>query len=155
MVDGYFWSATLFEFRAKHTRRVEAPGELAVGGDGYYSSFSVDGGELFLDDLIGRGLQPHVFVLHQRADGSGDGVADEVFSYSRSGDGAGLVGGVGSGSDEGRVADAVPALGGESSGGGSGGDVAVLVEGDDAHGSVIMVVGKLNVSVAEAGAGAA
>lgn len=140
---------------AEHAGGVEAPRELAVGGNGDDSAVAVDGGELFLDNLIRSGLQAHVFVFDQGADGAGDGVADEVFSDAGSGDGAGLVGGVGSGSDEGRVADAVPALGGESSGGGSGGDVAVLVEGDNAHGSVIMVVGKLDVAVAELGAGAA
>ena len=52
---------------------VEAPGELAVGSEGDDASVAVDGGELFLDDFIGGRLQPHAFVLHEGADGAGDG----------------------------------------------------------------------------------
>ena len=96
-----------------------------------------------LDNFIYSGLQRHVLVLHQGADGSGYGEADEVFAGSGGGDGAGLVGGVGSGSDDGRVADAIPAFCGQASGGGSGGDVALLVEGDDAYCSIFVVVGRL------------
>ena len=88
-----------------------------------------------------RLLQAHSFVLNQGADGSCYGEADEVLAGSGGGDGAGLVGGVGSGSDDGRVADAVPAFCGEASGGGSGGDVALLVEGDYAYGSIFMASG--------------
>jgi len=106
---------TKFEFGAEHAGGVEAPGELAVGGDGDEAAFSVDGGELFLDDLIGRGLQAHVFVFDQGADGSGDGVADEVFSDARPGNRARLVRRIRSRSNQWRIANTVPALGREPS----------------------------------------
>ena len=70
--------------------------------------------------------------------------ADEVLADSGGRDGAGFVGGVSSGADDGRVSDTVPALGGDASGGGSGSDVALAVEGDDAYGAVVVRVGRVH-----------
>ena len=68
--------------RAKHARRIEAPGNLPVGCDGNHAAIAVYGRKLLMDDFIGSLLQREALVLNQSADLARHGVADKKLSHA-------------------------------------------------------------------------
>ncbi len=110
-IDADLRGTAFLQLGAEHAGGVEAPDKLAVGGEGDNASVAVEPGELLLHDLVGGCLQGHALVLHESADGAGYGEADKVLTDSGGRDRTGLVRCVGSGTDDRRIPDTVPALG--------------------------------------------
>jgi len=95
-----------------------------------------------INHLVDCILQAHVLVLDQCTDGAGHGEADEVLAGARSGDAAGLIGGVGAGADDWRIADAAEAFTGETTRCCAGSDVACTIADDDTGCSPLVRVGS-------------
>src|ERR1051325_7314834 len=90
---------------AVHAGSVEGHCEIAAPVDGDEPARAADFGDFF-ERRLGRLPQRPSAVLHLRRDVVRDDGAYEVFAVARAGDGASLVVSVGSGPDDGRVADA-------------------------------------------------
>ena len=127
-IDADLWRTAFRQLGAEHAGGVEAPSQLAIGGEANNAPIAVNLGELFLYDLVGGCLHGHALVLHESADGAGYSEPDKVFADSGGRDSTGLIRCIGSRPNDRGVADSVPALGRGTSGGGSSGDVALAIQ---------------------------
>src|SRR5205807_2073126 len=95
------------------------------------------GGRQLANDRLRRLLQRSTAVAEARGNREGGDVPDEEFAMTRRRDRAGRVVGIGAGADNRGVADPTGRFSRHSAGRGSGGEIAVAVSGDGAHGAVL------------------
>src|SRR5205823_5052516 len=120
---------------AEHADAVEIHGDVPASVHGDHAPFASRAAQLLVYELAHRLRKRQVPVLHQRADVMGHDLADEELALSGARDRAGVIVGVGAGTDDGRIPDPPAVLVGEPPGGGGGGEMARAVEGDGPHGA--------------------
>jgi glutamate--cysteine ligase len=117
---------------AQHAVRVVGHGDASVATHGDDAAFTAHPDQLPADHRLRRRGHILAGVPHERRDLVRDHGADEKLAVAGRRDGAAVVRGVGACTDDGRVADAAPALRRHATGRGRGREVAMGVERDGA-----------------------